>query len=68
MLPVEYDAKAVKRLVDKTNNVFASGNATITKSIVDLSTTSSEGDATNAASVVAEATARSDGIVPSLLL
>ena len=60
MLPVEYDAKAVKRLVDKTNNVFASGNATITKSIVDLSTTSSEGDATNAASILTEATVRSD--------
>ena len=61
MLPVEYDAKAIKRLVDKTNNVFASGNATLTKSIVDLSTTSSEGDATNAASIVTEATVRSDG-------
>ena len=60
MLPVEYDAKAIKRLVDKTNNVFSSSNASITKSIIDLSTTSSEGDATNAASIVTEATARSD--------
>ena len=60
MLPVEYDAKAIKRLVDKTNNVFSSSNASITKSIIDLSTTSSEGDATNAASILTEATVRSD--------
>ena len=60
MLPVEYDAKAIKRLVDKTNNVFASGNATLTERIIDLSATSSEGDATNAASIVTEATVRSD--------
>ena len=61
MLPVEYDPKAIKRLVDKTNNVFASGNATLTERIIDLSTTSSEGDEANAASISLEATARADG-------
>ena len=59
MLPVEYDANAIKRLVDKTNNVFSSSNETLKESIRVLSLALSEGDATNAASVVSAATAAS---------